>query len=188
MIDRVAFHNTGPMQFPGLIVMSIADDYGDIDLTNELVVVLFNAADEPAGFVFPAAGREFSLHPVQAASVDPVVQSAHYDTATGAFNVPARTTAVFLVQRPVGEQIDVLIDQVDALEADGVINGGQAIALKAKLQAAQQSAANGNATAAANQLNAFIKQVEALVAAGILTAAEGGALIATAGTILASLT
>ena len=187
VMDRVAFHNTGPMQFPGLIVMSIADDYGDIDLANELIVVLFNAADDPAGFGFPAAGREFSLHPVQAASVDPVVQSAYYDTAAGAFNVPARTTAIFLVQRPAGEQIDVLIDLVDALVADGVINGGQATALKAKLEAAQQSAANGNATAAANQLNAFINQVEALVAAGILTAEEGDALIATAETILDSL-
>jgi hypothetical protein len=115
------------------------------------------------------------------------VQSAYYDTAAGAFNVPARTTAVFLVQRPAGEQIDVLIDQVDALVADGVINGGQATALKAKLEAAQQSAANGNATAAAKQLNAFINQVEALVAADILTAEEGDALIATAETILDSL-
>jgi ribosomal protein S20 len=91
------------------------------------------------------------------------------------------------VQRPVDEQIDVLIDLVDALEADGVINGGQANSLRAKLEAAQQSVEKGNTTAAANQLNAFINQVEAFVAAGILTAEEGDALIATAKTILESL-
>ena len=49
------------------------------------------------------------------------------------------------------------------------------------------SVEKGNTTAAANQLNAFINQVEAFVAAGILTAEEGDALIATAKTILESL-
>jgi hypothetical protein len=176
----VAFHNTGPMQFPGLIVMSIADDYGDVDLANELIVVLFNAADDPAAFVFAAAGREFSLHPVQAMSVDPVVQSAYYDSATEKFHVPARTTAVFLVQRPIGEQIDVLIDLIHALKEDDVINHGQANALTAKLEAAQKSAANGRVGPAVNQINAFMNQVNALMAAGLLSPEEGERLISIA--------
>ncbi len=187
VMDKVAFHNTGPMQFPGLIVMSIADDYGDVDLTNELVVVLFNAADDAAGFAFPSSGRDFLLHPVQKTSVDPVVQSAYYDRAAEAFEVPARTTAVFLVQRPVVEQIDVLIDLVDALEADGVINGGEANALRTKLDAAQKSAASGRVEPAVNQINAFIHQVNALTAAGLLSPEDGERLISIAEEIVQSL-
>ena len=188
VMDRVAFHNTGPMQFPGLIVMSIADDYGDVDLTNEMVVVSFNAADDPASFAFPAGDNEFALHPVQVASVDPVVQTAYYDTTARAFSVPARTTAVFLAQRPIGEQIDVLIDRVDALEADEVINGGQANSLLAKLEAMQKSAANGRIRPAVNQANAFINEVEAFMAAGLLSPEQGQQLKSTAEKILQSLT
>ena len=33
VISRLEFHNTGPAQIPGLIVMSISDDNADFDLT-----------------------------------------------------------------------------------------------------------------------------------------------------------
>jgi len=56
---------------------------------------LFNAGDEPVTLPF-AAGGPFELHPVLAASVDPVVRTARYDSAARAFIVPARTTAVFV--------------------------------------------------------------------------------------------
>jgi len=36
------------------------------------------------------------LHPVQANSYDDVVKSANFDVTTGEFEVPARTTAVFV--------------------------------------------------------------------------------------------
>ena len=187
VISRLEFHNTGPAQTPGLIVMSLADDYGDVDLTNELIVVLFNATDDPSNFGFPAMGRDFRLHPVLAESVDPVVQTAHYNVGTEAFNVPARTTAVFLVQRPVGEQIDVLIDEIDSLEAEGALNGGQANSLRAKLRAAKKSLAKGKPKTAANQIGAFINQVQAFVSGGVLSAEEGAALLESAETILESL-
>jgi len=187
IMDRVAFHNTGMAQTPGLIVMSIADNYGDIDLTNELIVVLFNAGDDPVSFGLPEDGRDFRLHPVQAESVDSVVQTASYDAGIEAFNVPARTTAVFLAQRPIGEQIDVLIDEVDTLQAEGVLNRGRANSLKAKLRAAQKSAAKGKFTPAANQINAFINHVEAFVAAGVLSPEEGQLLISIAEEILQSM-
>jgi pullulanase len=186
VMDRVAFHNTGPMQTPGLIVMSIADGYGDLDLTNELIVVLFNAGVDPVSFGFAASGQEPLLHPVQAGSVDSVVRTASYDVGTAAFNVPARTTAVFLVQRPVSDQIDVLIDEVDTLEAEGVLNGGQANSLRAKLRAAQKSATKGKFKTAANQINAFINEVQAMMAAGVLSQEEGELLISIAETILLS--
>jgi len=187
VMNRVAFHNTGPMQIPGLIVMSMSDDNAAIDLTNELIVVLFNATDDPQNFAFPANGREFVLHPVLAESVDPVVRTAYYDVGAGTFNVPARTTAVFLVQRTIGEQIDVLIDEIDTLEADGVVNHGQANSLRAKLKAAQKSAGNGRSTPAINQINAFINEVQALMLGGVLSSKEGMALISIAEEILQSL-
>lgn len=40
---------------------------------------------------------EFTLHPIQAASADPVVQTTSFDPVTGAFTVPGRTTAVFVL-------------------------------------------------------------------------------------------
>jgi len=108
VMDRVAFHNTGPDQVPGLIVMSISDMVGD-DLDPELeeVVALFNASDEPVTLpLAAAAGREFELHPVQQSSADSVVASASFDEASGAFTVPARTTAVFVT--------DITPPEVDA--------------------------------------------------------------------------
>jgi pullulanase-type alpha-1,6-glucosidase len=96
--ESLRFHNTGPDQLPGLIVMSISDD-GDVDYdaNHEMVVTLFNANDEPQTFTESGlAGRMLALHPIQANSADPVVRTSTYDNATGTFTVPARTTAVFV--------------------------------------------------------------------------------------------
>ncbi|GAB4578846.1 MAG: pullulanase-type alpha-1,6-glucosidase [Anaerolineales bacterium] len=101
---RLTFQNTGPDQIPGLIVMTLADEddkgvpAGDLDPNYDRIVVLFNAAPDEISFAIPeAAGLEFALHPVLAASADPVVQTAAYDAATGTFTVPGRTTAVFVL-------------------------------------------------------------------------------------------
>ena len=124
---------------------------------------------------------------MQAESADAEVRAAYYDTGAGAFEVPARTTAVFLVQRAIGDQIDLLMDEVDTLETAGVVNGGQANSLTAKLKAAQKSAANGRSGPAANQIRAFINHVQAFVAAGVLSPEEGELLISIAEEILLSL-
>ena len=87
MKERLRFHNTGPDQLPGLIVMSLQGD-------EETVVVLFNAA--PGALRFPFDGAGFALHPVQQESADPLMKQAVFDAAAGAFRVPARTTAVFV--------------------------------------------------------------------------------------------
>jgi pullulanase-type alpha-1,6-glucosidase len=96
---RLAFHNTGPDQLPGLIVMSLSDMVEpDLDKRAEFIVALFNANDEAQTFVEPATiGMDLTLHPVQVQSVDAVVKTATFDPATGAFTVPARTTAVFVL-------------------------------------------------------------------------------------------
>jgi hypothetical protein len=99
--ERVGFHNTGPGQIPGLIVMSIDDTVGvDLDADADAVWALFNAGDEARDFpIASLSGTEVVLHPVQASSSDPVVRTSSFDEATGTFTVPARTTAVF-VQLP----------------------------------------------------------------------------------------
>jgi pullulanase-type alpha-1,6-glucosidase len=108
VMERLSFHNTGPDQVPGLIVMGISDMVGDDrDPHLDEVVTLFNASDEPVTFpIAAAAGREFELHPVQQGSADPVVATASFNEATGAFTVPARTTAVFVT--------DITPPEVDA--------------------------------------------------------------------------
>lgn len=95
---RLHFWNTGPSQQDGLIVMTLSDAVGaDLDPSYEFIVVLFNAHRNAQSYTMGAlAGLPFTLHPVQAASSDPVVQGANFNGGTGAFNVPARTTAVFV--------------------------------------------------------------------------------------------
>jgi pullulanase-type alpha-1,6-glucosidase len=95
VMDTVSFHNTGPDQIPGLIVMSVSDT-GDVDPTYDTIMTLFNASDEPQIFTIgDIAGQGFDLHPILANSNDIVVRSATYTKATGTFIIPARTTAVF---------------------------------------------------------------------------------------------
>ncbi len=97
--ERLAFHNTGPSQLPGLIVMSLSDLVGtDLDPNHELVVVLINANDEAQTFTeADLIDLELELHPVQQTSVDPVVKTSTFDPITGEFEIPARTTAVFVL-------------------------------------------------------------------------------------------
>jgi len=179
--SHLTFHNTGSDQVPGLIVMGLLDDLGTIDRRIERIVTLFNVRDTAELFTLPAvAGTAMELHPVQAASSDPVVRMSTYDAATGTFGVPARTAAVFIAQRPVAEQLALLLDDVAALVADGVLSPGRGNALSAKLEAALAQVEHGNPLAAAGALGAFVNQVEAFVQAGILTAEQGQALIAEA--------
>lgn len=96
--ERLTFHNMGPDQMPGVIVMSLSDVAGDdLDANADMIVVLFNGTPETVAFTETAvAGVPFELHPVLANSVDPVVQTASYDGDSNTFSVPARTTAVFV--------------------------------------------------------------------------------------------
>jgi pullulanase-type alpha-1,6-glucosidase len=97
---RVKFYNTGSQQTPGLIVMSISDTPGrDLDAAYDLIVVLFNAAPEALTFTDAAFAHKFlTLHPVQVRSSDPLVRTSSFNTNTGTFTIPARTTAVFIAR------------------------------------------------------------------------------------------
>lgn len=178
--QRVKFHNTGPYQLPGLIVMSISDLVApDLDRAHELFVVLVNANDEQQSInVLDFAGKELVLHLVQQTSVDEVVKMAEFDSITGTFTVPGRTTAVF--EFAPQEMIRSLIEEVEALREAGILNNGQANALTVKLENAIISLDKGNANTALNNLNAFMNQVQAFINAGVLTPEEGQSLIAAA--------
>lgn len=100
VMDRLAFHNNGTEQVPGLIVMSLSDggDLEDLDPNFDMIVTLFNAGANDITFtVEELAGMGFELHPIQLSSVDTIVQGASFDANTGTFTVPAFTTAVFVL-------------------------------------------------------------------------------------------
>lgn len=98
---RIRFHNTGPEQNPGLIVMSITDQEDPyLDEQNSLIFVLFNASEEAQNFAIPALGdSQLNLHPDQVDSRDASVRSANYDPGKKTFTVPSLTTAVFVHSR-----------------------------------------------------------------------------------------
>jgi pullulanase len=101
ILKRVRFHNTGPEQNPGLIVMSITDQETPyLDEQNGSIIVLFNASKETQDFAIPELGaKQFNLHPIQADSKDATVRSANYDPGKQTFTVPSLTTAVFVHTR-----------------------------------------------------------------------------------------
>ena len=85
----------------GLIVV-VLDNRGAERLADayDRIVVLFNARKTEAALVAESLrGAPLALHEVQAASADPVVRLSRFETASGRFTVPARTTAVFVERK-----------------------------------------------------------------------------------------
>jgi pullulanase len=179
---RVMFHTTGPSQLPGLIVMSLSDAVApDLDPTYEGMVVLINANDEQQVFSADAfKGKKLMLHVVQRNSVDPVVKTAAFNAATGSFTVPGRTTAVFVEYEQPQVRLMNLIADVQALQAGGYLNRGQANSLISKLQNAISRLDTNRPDVAANQLQAFINQVKDFMNSGVLTPEQAWPLINTA--------
>jgi pullulanase-type alpha-1,6-glucosidase len=95
---RLTFANNGPNQIPGLIVMRISDTVGaDLDPEARSVIVVFNASDTSQTITLSDTARKhFRLHKVQRTSEDVTVTLSKFKQNTGAFTVPARTTAVFV--------------------------------------------------------------------------------------------
>ncbi|MFI6994898.1 pullulanase-type alpha-1,6-glucosidase [Nonomuraea wenchangensis] len=79
----------------GVIVMHV--DTAGIDPRWSAVTAVLNATPyELALPVTAPAGQEPALHPVLAASADPVVRRSAFDRASGTLTVPGRTVAVFV--------------------------------------------------------------------------------------------
>lgn len=83
-----------------------------------------------------------------------------------------------IVQSP-QQTTQVLVTTITNLVTTSVLAPGNGNALSATLQAAVDQLNRGNNTAATNQLNTFINQVNALVGAGRLPASDGQSLIDT---------
>jgi pullulanase-type alpha-1,6-glucosidase len=115
VMQRVAFHNTGPDQIPGLIVMSLSDGAcmgADLDPEAEGLVVIFNASRERVDVTLPEGfsnlegerGAEdvaatpllvpLQLHPIQLEGTDPLVKETTVNATTGTISVPGLSSAV----------------------------------------------------------------------------------------------
>ncbi len=100
VMNKLKFYNVGPSQTPGVIVMHLNDESGDsVGGPYRNIVVLFNANPSPQSISTTSlSGKALKLHPVQANSnADVVVKQSTF--SAGTFNVPARTTAVFVETR-----------------------------------------------------------------------------------------
>ncbi|HEY9329214.1 MAG TPA: pullulanase-type alpha-1,6-glucosidase, partial [Streptomyces sp.] len=83
--SALSFPLSGKDETPGVITMRLG----------KLVVVLNAAPGATTQKVASLAGRNYALHPVQAAGADPTVKRATYERSSGRFTVPGRTVAVF---------------------------------------------------------------------------------------------
>lgn len=94
--QNLAFLNTGQNQTPGLIVMKLDNNAGHYNGFNHVLVV-FNATNATTTFTDPhLQGMHLHLHPVLQNSSDSIVKQSTFDANSGALQVPALTTAVFV--------------------------------------------------------------------------------------------
>jgi pullulanase-type alpha-1,6-glucosidase len=174
---RLRFFNTGPSQIPGVIGLTLSDDTGAVDRHFTMVASVINACDQGQTVPAPSlAGRPLVLHPLQAASTDPVVRTARFAKATGSFSVPARTAAVFVANRPPADQTALLRGDVQALVASGALKKGEGTALSAILSSAERQMRLSNLRVARVELGAFVLAVEALERTRQLGDADGDPL------------
>jgi pullulanase/glycogen debranching enzyme len=99
VIERLKFHNVGPDQVPGVIVMSIdgSDPGKYAGAQYKSVVVVFNVDKAAKMITVPELkGRKLQLHRIQQNGSDEVVKASSFMSASGSFSIPARTTAVFV--------------------------------------------------------------------------------------------
>jgi pullulanase len=95
--ERVKFHNTGPQQVAGVIAMTI-DGRGYPNARYSQVAALFNV-DKVAREVTvdELKGRTLTIHKtLQKSSGDPLAKTATFNSASGTFRIPPRTTVVFV--------------------------------------------------------------------------------------------
>ncbi len=97
-LQHLEFHNSGPGQIPGLIVMSLRDDSSaPVDPQYDWIITLFNARPDPVSFTLhELPDLPLRLHPIQAASTDERLRQASFEASSKTFTVPGRTTAVFV--------------------------------------------------------------------------------------------
>jgi pullulanase len=96
---RLMFHNTGSTQLPTVLAGHL-DGNGYAGAVFKEVLYLVNVDKQPQTLTVDALkGKAFALHPVHTAATaaDKRAATAAYNSATGAFVIPARTAVVFVV-------------------------------------------------------------------------------------------
>ncbi|HEV2147976.1 MAG TPA: DNA/RNA non-specific endonuclease [Longimicrobiaceae bacterium] len=165
VIRGETFTSAGTFADPGADTWTATVDYGDGSGARPLAL----------------SGKAFSLsHAYSAAGTYTVTVTVTDDDG----DASTRTASV-TVQTP-AQAVQRIMASVDGLVAAGDLTRGEGAALNATLDAARASA-DRDPVAAANQLGAFINQVEALRGSGRLSAAEAERLIAAARRVIRSI-
>ncbi|QDH71431.1 alpha-1,6-glucosidase domain-containing protein [Marilutibacter alkalisoli] len=97
--QRLRFPNTGPEQNPAVIAGHL-DGRGYSGAEFDEVMYLVNVSSQPQSLLLQdETGKDYVLHPVLRDGTDPRAREAVFDPATGRFNIPARTTAVYVIEK-----------------------------------------------------------------------------------------
>jgi DNA/RNA endonuclease G (NUC1)/PKD repeat protein len=161
LLPHESYSATGSFGDPGNDEWTATVNYGDGSGTHPLAL----------------SGKSFSLGHTYAAAGTYTVTVTVADDG-GLVGTRTATVTVLTGQQGIGN----LIAQVN-----GLVSGGAANSLGAKLRAAGASLDRGNTASATGQLGAFIEEVRAMVQSGRLSQANGDALIAAARRILDSI-
>jgi hypothetical protein len=152
-----AFSASGSFTDPGADAWTATVNYGD------------GSGDEPLAL---NSDKTFSLgHEYLHSGTFTVTVTVTDDD--GGVGIDTATVQVLSEQ----EQLQVLIADVNALVAAGILNHGQGRSLNAKLEAATKKFNQGIANAALNELHAFVNHVNAFIKSRLLTNEQGQPLI-----------
>lgn len=110
-----------------------------------------------------------------------------YRTQDAFGGVSAEAVVTIEVTPSPDTQLEDIEDEVAGLVGAGTLGSGNGNALRAKLESARASLADGDCDSARNKIGAFINQVSALVGTGRLTETEGQSLIDAANAVVEDL-
>lgn len=140
--------------------------------------------DQVGAFVLDPEGKVY-LAGTTASRDFPTTPGA-FDTTQNHPTFPDTDAFVAKLDLTPAMQLEAIAEQLLVL-AQEIMNTGQGQSLVVKLEAAREQLSRDNVKAAAAQIESFIHQVRALVAAEVLTVEEGQMLIQAAERILAQL-
>ncbi len=177
ILQGESYNATGSFTDPGADSWSATVDYGDGSGTSAASL----------------SGKMFQL--------------AHQYTTAGSFTVgvavtdkdhgvgTGSTTVVVLSPLQAVSNLSAMLDNLGAAGSastartisGGALNKGELGSLQSKLDAAKNQLGNGNGTPAANQLNAFINELQAMVQSGRLSSGVADPFLAYAARVIASI-
>lgn len=109
--QRVAFHNTGPDQIPGIIAMRYSDGVcagNDLDPNLDGVLIIFNSSLDEQSIELNLSGM--TLHPSQMNGSDEIVKESRIEN--GLATVPGLTASVFVKEQD-GEQGEFVCNPIE---------------------------------------------------------------------------